>query len=307
MPSTGTELQLYCSGLIDAGFSRIPKIDGLADELPYHGSVQEHLDLLNISEKVIEELIKTPIIRQVASPTLLHPDIHKRNIYVSDEDPSCVTAIIDWQSTSIEPAFVYANETPDLAEDPTADVPILQTLLSSTEDDASNAATIKESVVENPEEEAARKRYEKDIQTCRQTFEVVLKGYAPKLHDARAMEQNLLRPLRYCDASWRDGAAALRQELIELSQGWTELGLPGSCPYQPTLEELVEHAKQYEVFESVQQLKMFLKRALDADSDGWVPAENWETAKKANKILFDQWMESIKDSGSSKLWPFDEV
>ena len=57
---------------------------------------------------------------------------------------------------------------------------------------------------------------------------------------------------------------------------------------------------------------MFLKRALDADSDGWVPAENWEMAKKEHKTLFDQWMESIKESGGSedrarKLWPFDEV
>ncbi|KAI9739903.1 MAG: hypothetical protein M1818_004959 [Claussenomyces sp. TS43310] len=93
-----------------------------------------------------------------SSPTLLHPDIHKRNIYVSEEDLSCVTAIIDWQSTSIEPTFVYANETPDLAKDPTADVPILKNLMSSAEDYASKAATMEETVVESLEEEAARKR-----------------------------------------------------------------------------------------------------------------------------------------------------
>lgn len=136
MLSLGAELQAYCSGLIDTGFSRIPKSDGPVEELPYRGSVQEHLRLLDISEKVIEELIKAPIIQQVASPTLLHPDLHKRNIFVSEEDPSCVTAIIDWQSTSIEPTFVYANETPDLAEDPAADVPILEKLLPSPEDNA---------------------------------------------------------------------------------------------------------------------------------------------------------------------------
>ncbi|KAG9244616.1 hypothetical protein BJ878DRAFT_534450 [Calycina marina] len=229
-----TELPSYCSGLIDAGFSRIPKSNGSVEELPYRGSVQEHLHLLNISEKVVRKLIKAPIIQQVASPTLLHPDLHKRNIYVSEEDPSCVTAITDWQSTK---------------------------------------------------EEAARKRHEKDVWTCRQTFEVVIKGYIPKLHNARAMDQTLLGPFCYCDASWRDSAAALRQELIEVSQRWTELGLPGSCPFQLKLEELAEHAKQYEDFESAQQSKMFLKRALDADSDGWVPAENWETAKQGHEIM----------------------
>ncbi|KAK0104962.1 hypothetical protein ONS95_005223 [Cadophora gregata] len=307
-----TGLQAYCSGLIDAGFSRVPKTGGVVDELPYRGSVQEHLRLLNISEKVNEELIKAPVIERVTSPTLLHPDLHKRNIYVSEEDPSCITAIIDWQSTSIEPTFCYANETPDLVEDPAADVPILEELLSSAEDDSPSAAVTKETVVKDPEVEAARKRHLKDVWTCTQTFEVVLKGYLPELHHARAMDQTLLRTFRYCDASWRDSAAALRQELIKLSQRWTELRLPGSCPYQPTLEELAEHAEQYEDFEKFQQLKMFLKRALDADSDGWVPAKNWETAKKDHKVLFDQWMESIKESGGSesyarKLWPFHEL
>jgi hypothetical protein len=88
-------------------------------------------------------------------------------------------------------------------------------------------------VVESPEGEAAR-RLEKGIWTYRQTFKAVLKVYVPKLHDTRAMDQTLLRPFRYSDASWRDSAAALRQELIELSKHWTELGLPGSCPNEPT-------------------------------------------------------------------------
>jgi hypothetical protein len=243
---------------------------------------------------------------------LLHPDIHRRNIYVSEEDPSCVTAIIDWQSTSIEPVFVYANQTPDMAEDPTADIPILEKALSSTGGNVTNEAITEGAMVESPAEEAARKRHEKDIWTCRQTFEVVLKGYVPKLHSARAMDQTLLRPLRYCNASWRDSAAALRQELIELSQRWTELGLPGSCPYQPTPGEFTEHAKQYEDFESVQQLKMLLKHTLGADSDGWVPTESWESARRQHKDLYDKWMETIHESGTSvyrarKLWPFDEV
>ncbi|CZT04058.1 uncharacterized protein RCO7_05657 [Rhynchosporium graminicola] len=305
-----TDLQSYCSGLIDNGFSRIPKDNNRVDELPYRGSVQEHLRLLSISEKVIAELIKAPMIQKVASPTLLHPDIHKRNIYVSEDDPSLVTAIIDWQSTSIEPTFVYANETPDLVEDSTADIPILEELMSSPGEHPSNVDTSEGTVV-GPEE-AARKRHEKDVLTCKQTFEVILIGFVRKLHDARAMDQTLLRPFGYCDASWRDSAAVLRQELIELSQHWTELGLPGSCPYQPTPEELNEHAKQYEDFESMQQLKMFLKRALDADSDGWVPAENWAGATKEHRKVFSLWMESIRESGGSedrarKLWPFDQV
>jgi hypothetical protein len=59
-------------------------------------------------------------------------------------------------------------------------------------------------------------------------------------------------------------------------------------------------------------LKIFLKRAVDSDSDGWVPAEDWETAKKELKSVHDLWVESMKETGASedrmgKLWPFNEI
>ena len=65
---------------------------------------------------------------------------------------------------------------------------------------------------------------EKEISICERTFEVALEGWVPKLHDARALDETLLRPIRYCHTTWRDGVAAFRQELIELSQHWNELG-----------------------------------------------------------------------------------
>jgi hypothetical protein len=135
------------------------------------------------------------------SVTLLHPNDHNRNVFVSEEDPFCVTAIIDCQSTSIEPAFVYENDTPDLVEYHTADIPILKTLMS-LEGEASGVGLSEDISVEDPEEEAARNRHEKDVLTCRQTFEVVLRGYVRKFYDAMVMDQTLIRPFRYCDASW---------------------------------------------------------------------------------------------------------
>ncbi|KAF2754306.1 hypothetical protein EJ05DRAFT_443943, partial [Pseudovirgaria hyperparasitica] len=300
----------YCSGLIDAGFSRLPNNGEHRTELSYRGSVQEHRRLLDITSRVIQELTQSPIIQHVAGPSLFHPDIHKRNIYVSEKDPSCVTAIIDWQSTSIEPTFIYANDTPDLVEDATADIAILKNLIPS-EGKLSQTIFQEEVIVDNAED-MARKRREKDVLTCRKTFEIVLRGYVRKLHDARVMDQTLLRPFQYCDASWKNSAAALRQELIDLSQHWTALGLTGRCPYEPTPNELAEHKKQYEDFETAQHLKLFLKRVLEADSDGWVPADKWVSAKEENTRLFNEWTESIKESGASverarALWPFGEV
>lgn len=35
--------------------------------------------------------------------------------FVSEDDPTIITAMIDWQSSSIEPAFWYTDEAPDFA------------------------------------------------------------------------------------------------------------------------------------------------------------------------------------------------
>jgi hypothetical protein len=93
--------------------------------------------------------------------------------------------------------------------------------------------------------------------------------------------------LRYCSTSWRDGAAATRQELIELSKRWTEIGLPGACPYQPTEEELAEHNSAYEQFEMKQGFKELLIEMHDTNSEGWIHPDDWEATKEMHKDTYE--------------------
>lgn len=119
-----------------------------------------------------------PRIRDAAAtPVLFHPDLHKRNIFVSDDDPCVITSIIDWQSASNEPAFWYADEIPDFAEPNNNEI-------------------------------------------CAQTFDVCTQFLTPKLSRPRLMDEAeaLFRPFRYCYRTRKDGAVALRHELIETSQ-----------------------------------------------------------------------------------------
>jgi len=123
----------------------------------------------------------------------------------------------------------------------------------------------------------------------------------------------LLRILRYCSNSWRNSATALRQQLIELSSRWGELDFPGSCPYQPSEEELEKHRKQYEDLESSAKLKRFLVHLADSNADGWVHPADWDAAKEANRKAFEERMQTVKESSdpdmteekARKLWPFD--
>ena len=177
-----------------------------------------HVRLLNIGREVIRKLAQDLRVWRAATPTLCHADLHKRNIFVSDDDPSVITDLIDWQSSSIEPAFEYADYVPDFAAPMT---------------DAS------------PEDKPAKIQ----VALCRQAFDVCLQGLILKLYIARTLDNDPLRPFRYYHRTWRDGAAAFRHELIGISSRWKELGLAGFCPYiLPTSNELLDHQKEFQSF-----------------------------------------------------------
>lgn len=75
---------------------------------------------------------------------------------------------------------------------------------------------------------------------------------------------------------------------------------------------------EYKYFEAAHDLKNHLTGLLNTASDGWVPPEEWETAKLANRELFEMMLETvlnienpdddepIKDEGDVReIWPFD--
>lgn len=298
---TGATLEEYADGLLSAGHLHVGEDDYThSDALPSRGTTEEHIRLLDTSRTVINKLLQSPRIQEVSKAMLLHWDFNKRNIFVSPDDPTRITAIIDWQSTSVEPTFVYANDTPDF-------VMPSPTLSAISEMDEELAAQI--------EHYQGNEKTNEDYWICRQTFEIIIQASIPALAAARTMDETLLRLFRHCHSSWREGAAVLRQELIELFYQWSELCLPGSCPYQPSAADLAKHTQQWQEFETVQMLKLFLVRALDSTSEGWVPSESWESAKESHKAAFEQWMDTVRESDDPemnedrgrKLWPWNEI
>lgn len=291
---SGPDLSSYCRGLVASARSRIPAC-APEDQLPYRGSIQDHVRFVKDCGAVLHDLVKEPQVQHISKPTLLHADLHKRNIFVSDSDPTKITGIIDWQSTSIEPAFIYANETPDFA-----------TLVDRVFETARNA-----------QDQAIQSKKQTDIQLCAEAFEVWMKGYAPTISQARAVDDTILRPFRHCNTSWRDSVTAVRGDLIDLAQKWNALGLQGSCSYQPTEDELLIHEDSYQDLESVLGLKAWLMQTLGITSDGWVPIDEWELVLPAYREAYEQWIEIARNAAASgdaemsveraeKLWPFDQ-
>ena len=82
---------------------------------PYHGSVATHVRLLNVGREVIRKLAKDPRVQGAAEAMLCHADLHKETFSFPMTIPQSSLIIIDWQSSSIKPAFEYADYIPDFA------------------------------------------------------------------------------------------------------------------------------------------------------------------------------------------------
>ncbi|KAJ5690116.1 hypothetical protein N7462_004508 [Penicillium macrosclerotiorum] len=285
------DLDSYALGVIETGRSRVPQTSMVKrTPLPYQGTVQEHLDLLESSEKVLRRLAQEPHIQQVSMPILIHPDMWKRNIFVSENDPTVITGIIDWQSAAARPAFFYVNQIPDFAE--------------PLNDDQQEA-------LDDPDTPQKIKAFLKDMDICAQTYTVVMQKLVTKLDLAMDLDPTLYRPFLYSHTTWAYGLVGLQHDLIELSAEWSNLGLDGQCPYAPSEKEIAIHRENFEDFETVQKLSLSLVNSIVAESDGWVPVERWPVAKQEYAKLYRAWMDAARESDSltaekaDRMWPWD--
>ncbi|KAF7865797.1 hypothetical protein EAF04_005962 [Stromatinia cepivora] len=295
------DLATYSSGLVANGCSKLPSSSSEigASRPSYFGTIKEHRNLLNTAQNIFQSLIIQPQIKNASTPTLLHADLHARNIYISNEDPTLITCLIDWQSSSIEPAFIYANDMPDFAAPP---------------DSQTGEKSLDEATSDNePPLSEQDVKMRKVASYCNQAYEICMEAFIPKLRVARSIDQSLIRPFQYSHTSWRDSAPAVRQEFLDLAENWNDLGLTGECPYNPTKEELEIHRKEHKAFQHIQELKLVLTKLLHTDSDGWVPIDRWDEVRRARKEIFNTALETAREEEGElteedvkELWPFDD-
>jgi hypothetical protein len=178
------------------------------------GSASRHIELLDVFKQITDSVFTTNKMRGVIAPMLSHPDLHTRNILVDVDDHTKVTGLIDWQFASVEPAYVFVNETPDFAEE----LPPIENLESLSE-----------------ERKAARKRHEEHVDLCVKMW-AVLGQTVGKTKPAATMPSEILRVLVAPGADWLHdeiGLQSLLEDLIEVCKD-SDLQLPPvSVPRQP--------------------------------------------------------------------------
>jgi hypothetical protein len=197
-----------------------------------------------------------PQIQNVATPLLFHQDLHKRNVFVSENDPTIITGIIDWQAASIEPSFWYADEMPDFATS----------------------------------YEAGHDIYLKSFEACTQILIPRLSG--PRLMSDGLFRPFRYSYRTWKDGAvdLHDDLIETAQPWKEL--GFTgQCPYPIPAP-----KELAGHKREYKLFEAAQNLKYDLASLLNIATDGWMPPKEWEAVQRAHKEMFEGMLHAAQGS-----------
>ena len=255
-------------------------------------ALEDHLQLLETSRKVLEAVGVSTTLQDSSSPMLSHPDLRARNIFVDPNDSTHILGIIDRQSAAVEPAFAYAQVTPDFAEEPLLD----KTL------DADMSTESREA--------------QKHAQRCGQAW-AVQAFICPKLGKATMLNSALGRFLAGVSSGSSDDATALRSLLADLSSEWDELGLPDDCPYQPSQADAELLGVELDELESTERLRAYLSRLLRCEPNGWVEEGRWEEILPVYREQYAEYVSACVTSREEdeteqdavnkayRLWPFD--
>ncbi|CRG88085.1 hypothetical protein PISL3812_05112 [Talaromyces islandicus] len=198
----------------------------------HRGSPKEQIHLLEIAISLMGMLDSHPVLNQFARPTLWHTDLHMGNIYVAPDNNSRITAPIDVQTLSVLPVFLQARW-PVFLQPPreyTRDLvqPVLPDDFDSLDEEDKVAA------LHDWTQAKMAKAYE--VSTF---LENNLAHNA--MNVPRVFRELFIRIGEISDV----GIVPLRECLIEIFQNWSNLDIPGHCPYSFSQEDICAHEQQF--------------------------------------------------------------
>ncbi len=262
----------------------------------FRGSQEDHKSLLRLTMDLIPIIASYSLLHRSSMPVLWHTDLHMGNIFVSEQDPSVIVSLIDWQSSSISPMFLQARW-PVFLEPPKNYIRGLN-LPKLPENFGSLGCEDKEIAIREKEQASRAKAYE--VSTFRQN-----KIVSNCLRVPQRIRELFLRCGDTCD----DGIIPLRECLIGISREWSELGFTGTCPFSFTDEELGRHESEWEAYCQWHEIQGVARKALDTDADGWIsPEVDWTAKKAQNKALYALFMDRLAlekpSADPTEMWPF---
>jgi hypothetical protein len=243
-----------------------------------------------------------PTSSELLKPTLRHPDLNPRNIFV-DKDLK-ISSLIDWQHCSAVPLFLQAGVPDSFAnfgDDESIQLkkPSLASNLSSlSEEDQTQAI------------ELYRRRH----------LHFYYFGGAYKFNNihykALRLPSTALKQ-RLCfgaSSPWQGNPIPLKVALIQAVQNWRTLTTESTeetsqCPISFTEEEAAKCLQINGAQDHIDEKVSLLRDTIGIGEDGWVSTENYERAIAENKRLKDELLKDVSDEErhlSLQHWPFDD-
>ncbi|WEW58512.1 Phosphotransferase enzyme [Emydomyces testavorans] len=220
-------------------------------------SPQAHTDLLERYLSVAPMLL--PQSPDLLRPTLWHFDISSANLFVHNGK---ISSVVDWQFCSVAPLVLQAR------------VPRLVKYRG-------------EKVLQRPDnfealdQDEKKKVLDQIARTSRLNFYRTQAALENPLM-ARVLELPQIEFLDYLTAcagdSWNDddGMLKLRESLLKVQRRWENFGIEEPCPYQFTDEQIKQHLKDGEGFNTLQDFWDNISGAVDRE--GFTFPENFDLA-----------------------------
>ncbi|TVY49459.1 hypothetical protein LOCC1_G000575 [Lachnellula occidentalis] len=261
-------------------------------------NIEDDIALLQKAADLIERLESSLSLEQNSRPTLWHTDLHMGNIFVSETEPSKIVSLIDWQSISVSPLFLQVRW-PVFLEPPDDYVkgfihPQLPRDFESMDDNDKELATY---------------RFKQASRTKTYETSTYLSNRAAynAMNIPRVFRELFIR----CGEVFEEGVEPLRACLIEISQLWERLKLPGTCPFSFTPDEISAHDISFEEYEELHRVRKFALEYLGTDSEGWIaPAMDFDEKVAQNEELFEYYLGNLAEGKSResllRMWPFSE-
>ncbi|KAI9659460.1 MAG: hypothetical protein M1821_001718 [Bathelium mastoideum] len=268
------------------------------DAVPHNGTAAETIHLLETTIELMQIIGSHADLVQHAKPTLCHTDLHMGNIFVSDNDHAEISAIIDWQFTQIAPLFMQARWPIFLNAPKNYPVGFVMPKLPENYEE-----------LDADGKELAK--YELKQIMAAKAYEVRCFLDNKDAYDAMNIPRVYRELFIRCGQTWEEGPAPLRACLIEISDSWEDLGLPGVCPYKFDDEDIQKHSAEFDEYEEWHSARESAREYLDTDADGWIsPEVDFAQKQEQNRALFNLFTERMADRKSledaRRMWPFAE-
>ncbi|KAF2172794.1 hypothetical protein M409DRAFT_35412 [Zasmidium cellare ATCC 36951] len=270
----------------------------------YQQNSRTKIQTLRDYEKVAQYLKPTDPI--LSEPVVWHTDLHWDNIFVDENDPTEITAIIDWQAVHIAPLFAQARHPEFLKFD--GEIP-----------DTFDADAIKLpdnfGELSREDQQAARKL--RGAQILWKLYEVELLCQCDDVRRAISFGQGLLGRLPSLAGNiFSDGELLVQDLLMSLQQEWSQVvddPVAYPCPLSFTDEDRAAHDEQFVLWtQSIELMTEFLTSMGGYRGwDGWVSHEQYQAGKEHMACFKEDFISRHSSTGAerrrwSEVWPFPD-